>query len=256
MCVHYGMEGDGDMPDLEVIYFDYAGRAEALRVVLTLGGITFKDTRVSMPDFVAMRDKLAYKSLPVMKINGVAHAQSCALLRYCGKLSGMYPDGLLRAARVDEVVETIMEFVEGIESVRTDVSDSEYVKNVGGVLDESVPRLIGGLEKRLEMFEEERVLEGGGGGRFVLGDEISVADVAVYVCWLNVAAGAWSGFEMERLYGYDRLCAVADAVRGDENVREWNELMAAETERVRTRVDADDDSEEGEEREEEEDEDA
>ncbi|CAN0458970.1 unnamed protein product, partial [Ascophyllum nodosum] len=80
-----------------LIYFDLPGRAEATRVALGIAGVDFEDKRISFPEFAAS----PFSALPM---NGADYTQSTALLRYAGKLTGIYPEDPLTALKVDEVV--------------------------------------------------------------------------------------------------------------------------------------------------------
>ena len=56
----------------EVVYFDGLGRAEAIRLALHIGGVPFKDTRVAVADWPALRDsgRLPLKQLPLLVVQG------------------------------------------------------------------------------------------------------------------------------------------------------------------------------------------
>ena len=51
---------------MKLTYFDFPGRAEAIRDALRIGGIAFTDARVSHAEFRALRDAgaLPFDSLP------------------------------------------------------------------------------------------------------------------------------------------------------------------------------------------------
>ncbi|CAM9661124.1 unnamed protein product [Ectocarpus sp. 12 AP-2014] len=83
-------------------YFGLPGRGEATRVALAYAGKDFEDNRMGFPEYGAC--KWAGKGLPVLEMNGAEYTQSTALLRYAGKLGGLYPDDALAALKVDEIV--------------------------------------------------------------------------------------------------------------------------------------------------------
>lgn len=53
---------------IKITYFDATGRAEATRLAFTIGGIKFEDERINGEQFMAMRDKTPFGSLPVMEV--------------------------------------------------------------------------------------------------------------------------------------------------------------------------------------------
>ena len=80
--------------ELRLIYFDFPfWRAEVSRLALHLSGIPFEDIRPSRAEFMAMKNsgELPYGQLPVLDVDGVRIAQSVAIARLCGQVSGLYP---------------------------------------------------------------------------------------------------------------------------------------------------------------------
>jgi glutathione S-transferase len=95
----------------ELLYFDGPGRAEAIRICLHMAGIAFTDTRFSYAAWKAsIKATTPLGAVPVLTIDGVAHTQSTALLRYAGTLAGWYPTGdPLQALVVDEAMDSLNE---------------------------------------------------------------------------------------------------------------------------------------------------
>ncbi len=81
-------------PELKLTYFDIRGRAEAIRLALHLADIPFTDERLPREEAMALiaEGSLPFHALPVLEVGGKLHAQSLALLRYVGKLGGLYPE--------------------------------------------------------------------------------------------------------------------------------------------------------------------
>ena len=48
--------------------------------------------------------KIPFSELPVLSINGESVAQTMAIARICGKLGGMYPEDMIEAGKVDQIV--------------------------------------------------------------------------------------------------------------------------------------------------------
>lgn len=89
---------------LELVYFNVAGRAEAIRIACKLGDVDFADVRIKREAFLKMKADgvLPFGQLPALFVDGVPLAQSSSILRYVGKASGkLYPTDKLQAAKVD-----------------------------------------------------------------------------------------------------------------------------------------------------------
>ena len=68
-------------------------RAEISRLALFFGGIDFEDSRPSQGEISKMKHDgtLPFAQLPVLQVDGKTIAQTGAIARFCGKLSGLYP---------------------------------------------------------------------------------------------------------------------------------------------------------------------
>ena len=94
---------------LKLIYPDVPfWRAEMSRMALFIGGIEFEDLRPSREEITKMRTEgiFPFDQFPVLQVDGKTIAQTGAIARYCGKLSGLYPtENDFNAAKVDEVID-------------------------------------------------------------------------------------------------------------------------------------------------------
>jgi len=94
-------------PKFELIYFDGAGRAEAIRIMFHAAGVDFTDTRFSFKDWPEVKPTTPLGFVPVLKIDDQPHCQTLALMRYAAKKAGFYPADALEALVVDEVADTL-----------------------------------------------------------------------------------------------------------------------------------------------------
>ena len=94
---------------LKLIYPDLPfWRAETSRMALFIGGIEFEDLRPSREEIAKMRTEgvFPFGQFPVLQVDGKTIAQTGAIARFCGKLSGLYPtENDFYAAKVDEVID-------------------------------------------------------------------------------------------------------------------------------------------------------
>ena len=98
------------MTQLKLTYFDFhGGRAEPARLAMAIGGIAFEDHRFSFPEFAAVRKTTPFGQVPTMHVDGVQVTQCDAILRYVGKLAGLYPTDPFQALLCDEVTAVVEE---------------------------------------------------------------------------------------------------------------------------------------------------
>jgi glutathione S-transferase len=91
-------------------YFNIPGKGEAIRLACAYGGIPLEDFRMHANEFhdLKVSGKLAFGQVPALEVNGSTMiTQSAAIMRYVGKLTGLYPTGDdLYAAKIDMIVDS------------------------------------------------------------------------------------------------------------------------------------------------------
>lgn len=108
------------MPSHEVVYFDFTGRAEPIRILFHIAGVDFEDTRFKGADWPTIKPTTPLGQVPVVKIDGNQYCQSIALARYAAKLAGWYPSDPLDALKSDEAAESLNELMSKAPKVRLD----------------------------------------------------------------------------------------------------------------------------------------
>ncbi|CAD5219449.1 unnamed protein product [Bursaphelenchus xylophilus] len=96
------------MPNYELLYFEFRGRAEAARLVLNYAKVPFTDTRIPREEWPSLKgdkSRFPYGQLPVLLIDGKPLAQSHAILRYLAPECGVAGRSRLEAAEIDELYE-------------------------------------------------------------------------------------------------------------------------------------------------------
>jgi len=90
---------------IKVIYFDAPGKAEAIRIALTIGGIEFEDVRLVRDLWQSeFKATTPLGQVPVLQVGDKMLAESLAILRYAGKIAHLYPTDPWEAAKVDEFI--------------------------------------------------------------------------------------------------------------------------------------------------------
>ncbi len=101
------------MAQIKVTYFPGKGRAEPVRLALHVGGIEFEDERLGVEAIKVRKGAgaLQLHFLPTMTVDDDVYAESGAMLRYAGKLSGLYLKCDKAAMKLDmirDVLETVI----------------------------------------------------------------------------------------------------------------------------------------------------
>lgn len=170
---------------LRLRYFPFPGRAGPIRDALNIGKIKFEDDFIPPEQFRERRaaGEFPFGGLPVLDVETttgkVCAAQSNAILRFAGRLSGLYPvDDSLQALKVDEALDVG-------EDINQLLGPSLHEQ------DESIK-----LAMRKELAEKvlpewvaylERLLVHNGSTGFIVGKDLSVADLKLYwiIDWLT-----------------------------------------------------------------------
>lgn len=187
------------------------GRAETVRLALTLGKVPFEDHRLKSGEWADFKAKTPYGAAPVMTVDGEMVAQSNAMLRYAGRLSGLYPKDALKAALADEVIDLTTDLMMCGYRYRGDDKD-KLKEEREKLVTVDVPRYWGGLESRLESM---------GAGEYALGDKLSVADIAIFTMYTTIKCGLMEFIETDVLDSYPKLFKIFNTFSALPEVVAW-----------------------------------
>ncbi|MEY4736065.1 MAG: hypothetical protein RL302_384 [Pseudomonadota bacterium] len=159
------------MTQLKLSYFDmHGGRGEPVRLALAIGGIAFEDHRFAFPEFAEIRKTVPFGQVPVMHVDGALVTQSDAILRYAGKLAGLYPTDAYQALLCDEVAYVVEE--NGVKLGPTFSMKGEEQKTARlALVNGSMPRYLAWLQTQLLA----------NGGEYFADKRLTVADLKVFV---------------------------------------------------------------------------
>lgn len=166
------------MTQYKLTYFDFdGGRGEPVRIAFHAAGIDFEDHRISFEEFMQTRREMRFTCSPTLEIDGVEVTQSNAMLRYVGKMAGLYPEDSLQALYCDETMEAIEDLLHQI--VGTFGLEGDELKAAREKLvDGWMSVYIEGLGKILER-----------GGDYVADNRLTVADLKLYMQVKSLRSG-------------------------------------------------------------------
>jgi glutathione S-transferase len=206
---------------LRLRYMEFPGRAQAIRDTLRIGRIDFVDEHLTDDQFRDCRaaGEFPFGGIPVLVIETSAGtqcvAQSNAILRFAGRLTGLYPiDDPLQALKVDEVL-GVGEDINCLLEPSLHEEDTERKTAMRKMLaEETLPFWIDCLEQSL-------VANGGTG--YMVGKNLTVADLKLYwiIDWLTM--GILDGIPKTLIDGFNNV------VSWRKNITAVREARLAET---------------------------
>ncbi len=167
------------MTNLKLTYFDVnGGRGEPIRLILHWGDIAFDDHRFPLSDFAEVRKNTPLGQVPTMQIGDRQVTQTNALCRYFGKQTGLYPEEAYQALRCDEVTSVIEDAIDKL--VATFSLRGDDLKTARENL------VLGPYTTYLRWLEASLQNQG---GDYFSGNQISIADIRVFVWVQSLCAG-------------------------------------------------------------------
>lgn len=199
-------------------YFPPAGRGEAIRMALAVANVEYTNQKVSfIADWGALKPSTPWSSLPVLRLaDGTEIGQQRAALRLIGRLAGLYPEDIVAASHVDEVMDAcddilvaIMGVGRGLEKDEREAARLEAV-SAGGKVAASLANIDAFIAKH-------------GSAGCAVGKRISVADfmIAQVLTMFAYEPANFDGVPSDVLDKYSNIEAVRKAVLAHPAVKTW-----------------------------------
>ena len=203
---------------LKLIYPDVPfWRAEMSRMALFIGGIEFEDLRPSREEIAKMRTEgiFPFGQFPVLHVDGKTIAQTGAIARFCGKLSGLYPtENDFYAAKVDEVIDLATDITGKIRPALIEKEPEKKMEMRRELSETVLPHWLGFMETLLE--------DNGKTGYFVE-DSLTVADLAAWRLCNWISGGVVDGIPENILDAFLLLNAHQNHISNLPKIAEWLE---------------------------------
>jgi len=179
---------------IKLYYFDFAGRAEPIRLTLAGGKVDYEDVRVPRDQWPELKKKMPFGQMPVMEIDGTMIAQSGALLTYAAKVAGLYPEDPLEAAHADQVVWFLEDTMALFKHTWAIQDLDEKIKARQEIVAGPLKEHLNTLSKMID------------GQLYVAGDKLSHGDIALF-CTLSgmIKSGFLDGVPKDLLDEYPLL---------------------------------------------------
>lgn len=217
------IENWADFMKLKFIYVDTPfWRAEVGRIALFMGDIKFDDVRIKRDDFSTAKETgtlsdgtvLPFHQIPCLVVDDVSIAQTGAIARFCGKLSGLYPThDDVNAAKIDDFIDFATDLTVMIDNT-PNKTDEEKKRKARRDL------ATGPLKRKLSMLEKNITND----SEWLVTSNISIADVAIWrlLGWLS--SGILDGMPTDLLSGFPKIRKLCLAVDKHPKIQKWISL--------------------------------
>tara|TARA_Y100000741_G_scaffold346583_1_gene313086 strand:+ start:429 stop:1085 length:657 start_codon:yes stop_codon:yes gene_type:complete len=196
-------------------------RAEVTRLSLYIGDIPFEDYRIEGDDYDKFKKigelpnkKIApFKQLPVLEVDGKIFAQTGAIARFCGKLSGLYPkNDDYKAALIDQIIEAAQD-INFLVTLSGRDKDEERKKIARKILATNhLPKWFQFLENLLKHNTKSV---------YFVDNNLTIADLAIWrlLGWLK--SGMLDGVPTTILDEYENLNKLREEIYKNPKVIKW-----------------------------------
>ena len=208
---------------LTFIYLNFPfWRAEVSRIALFLSGIEFENKVILPDEFQRVKvdgrlddgTVIPHHQLPCLIVDGHPIAQTGAIARFCGKLSGLYPknDDLL-AAQIDQVLDLATDITVLVASTGREDNEQEKRKKREALADGELARKLSIVEKNIKPH-----------CNWINGDSIGLEDIAIWRLMGWLSSGSIDGIPVTILKNYPKIQRVCSNVDTSSKVQEWIKL--------------------------------
>ncbi len=205
--------------ELKIIYFNFPfWRAEVARIPLYISNTKFEDKRITSEEFSYIKENgkmtdgtiIPFSQLPVLVIDGQSIAQTGAIARICGKISGFYPDSLVEAGKVDQIIDTATD-INMLMRPSMREQDPEKKKLMRQELSKNdLPKYFGFLEN---LLKDENI--------WFAENRMTIADIAIWrlMGWLK--SGVIDDIPQDITDDFNKLNKVYNEVNNNTDIKRW-----------------------------------
>ncbi len=189
-------------------YFDFpGGRGEASRLAFHIAGVEWVDDRFA-GDWPEKKPTTPFGGLPTLEVPGCGVlSESNAILSYIGREHGLLSAHPFEAARQQSVMSAVEALrAEAGKTTRADVEEKRRTREA----------FAAGYFKDWATFASAQVR-----GPFVSGDELSVADLKLFVALGSYTRGVYDHIPTDILEPFPKLTTLLAAVAAHPRVVDW-----------------------------------
>ena len=203
------------------IYYSHTPfwRAEVLRVSLFISNTPFEDVRVSREEFINMiktgylpnGKKVPFHQLPVIEVDGEIIGQTGAIARYCGKISNLYSNDNINAAKIDQIIDAATDITNLVSPTIREKDEQKKVEDRLILKNKLLPRWFRYLENILSESTSDWFVE----------NKMTIADIAMWRLLGWLISGIIDGIPTTIVDSYPKLKNIHTNVHHHPKVQEW-----------------------------------
>ncbi|XP_035827371.1 glutathione S-transferase 1 [Aplysia californica] len=193
-------------PSIKLWYFDFKGRAEGIRLLLSAAGKPFEDIRFKREEWPTYKKDAPFGQSPYVEIDGVKYGQSLAILQYFAREFGLYGKSNMEAFSIDQVLQLIQDLVPLAGKILHEADPAKKLEHVQNLKEKESPRVFGYIEKMLEK----------NGTGYLVGNELSMGDIAIFDLCNSAMKDA-----LAPMTDYPLISAVVDKVKQQEGIKAY-----------------------------------
>ena len=197
-----------------MVYFPSPGRAEAIRIALSLAGADWEDVSIDGASFQAMKEdgQLPWGMVPVLQTPDGTIAESSAILRYAGRLGGLVPEDQYQSAKADEFIDGMEPLSKALDSTFGISDVDERIRQRKEVFGPSGKGSMNLLLLESKVAESETGWAAGT-------DDMSIADLKLFAGLFGLFSGNYDGIDASVLSGYPGLIEYHGKVSTDPRIQ-------------------------------------
>ena len=203
------------------IYYSHTPfwRAEVLRVSLFISNIPFEDVRISREEFINMiktgylpnGKKVPFHQLPVIEVDGDIIGQTGAIARYCGKISNLYSNDNINAAKIDQIIDAATDITNLVSPTIREKDEQKKIEDRLLLKNKLLPRWFRYLENILSESTSDWFVE----------NKMTIADIAMWRLLGWLISGIIDGIPTTIVDSYPKLKNIHTNVHHHPKVQEW-----------------------------------
>ena len=203
------------------IYYSHSPfwRAEVLRVSLYISDTPFEDVRISREEFINViktgflpcGKKAPFHQLPVLEVDNKIIGQTGAIARYCGKISNLYSNDDINAAKIDQIIDSATDITNLVSPTIKEKNEQKKIEDRKILVNKLLPRWFRYLENLLSNEDSEWFVE----------NKMTIADIAIWrlLGWLT--SSIIDGIPTTIVDDFPKLKNVHYNVHHHQKVKEW-----------------------------------
>ncbi|MBM84910.1 MAG: glutathione S-transferase [Rhodospirillaceae bacterium] len=205
---------------LKFVYFNFPfWRAELGKIALYFGHVKFETRIVETSEFAAIKRDgvlndgtvIPFHQLPCLLVDDVPLCQTGAIARFCGKLSGFYPDGQpILAAQTDQFIDIATDITELVSFTGRDKEPEIKISERQELVKDGLARKLSILDKMI-----------GANCDWIVGEKIGLADIAIWRLSGWLSSGSIDGIPKEIIFPFRNILRICRAVDRHPKIMAW-----------------------------------